>query len=107
MQFCSAVMTPCANVVFGGAPLAYEVAEFFETVGTPVIQGWGLTEPGPLAATCGDHRVAVPFVIASIEPCWHIIAARFSGEGRGMMRRTCCSKELRRRFSRKSNRWYV
>ncbi len=27
------------HFVSGGAPLAYEVAEFFETVGTPVIQG--------------------------------------------------------------------
>lgn len=39
------------HFVCGGAPLADAVADFFETVGAPVIQGYGLTETGPVVST--------------------------------------------------------
>ena len=45
------------HFVCGGAPLADAIADFFEAVGAPVVQGYGLTETGPVVATNLPGRI--------------------------------------------------
>lgn len=62
--------------VCGGAPLEQEVAEFFGCVGLPILQGYGLSEAGPVVSSNvpGANRVGsvgrpLPGVEVRIEPC--------------------------------------
>lgn len=45
--------------ISGGAPLDVDVANFFEQIGLPIIQGYGLTETGPVICvnTPQDNRI--------------------------------------------------
>src|SRR5207253_6243146 len=59
-----------AEFISGGAPLATELAEFFNTVGLPRYQGYGLTETWPVIAVnlLGMSRVrTVGRVIPGVE----------------------------------------
>jgi long-chain acyl-CoA synthetase len=50
------------HFVCGGAALSDDIAEFFDTVGVPVVQGYGLTETCPVVATnttAGKRRGSV------------------------------------------------
>ena len=67
--------------ISGGAPLAREVAEFFDIVGLPILQGYGLTESSPVIAACrlefnrlGSVGLVVPGVEVHIAPDGEILA---------------------------------
>jgi long-chain acyl-CoA synthetase len=71
--------------ISGGAPLATELAEFFNTVGLPLYQGYGLTETSPVISTNlpGSSRVGtVGRLIPGIE-------ARIAEDGELLVRGPC------------------
>ncbi|HVN76360.1 MAG TPA: long-chain fatty acid--CoA ligase [Thermoanaerobaculaceae bacterium] len=67
--------------ISGGAPLAREVAAFFDVVGLPIIQGYGLTESAPVIAAnrleanrLGSVGQVLPGVEVRIAPDGEILA---------------------------------
>ncbi|HEU5170697.1 MAG TPA: long-chain fatty acid--CoA ligase [Gemmatimonadales bacterium] len=67
--------------VSGGAPLAREIAEFFDIVGLPLLNGYGLTESAPVIAVnrletnrLGSVGPVAPFVEVRIAPDGEILA---------------------------------
>ena len=66
--------------ISGGAPLAREVAEFFDIVGVPILQGYGLTESSPVIAAnrveanrLGSVGLVLPGVEVHIAPDGEIL----------------------------------
>jgi long-chain acyl-CoA synthetase len=67
--------------VSGGAPLAREIAEFFDIVGLPLLNGYGLTESAPVIAVnrletnrLGSVGPIAPWVEVRIAPDGEILA---------------------------------
>jgi len=67
--------------VSGGAPLARKIAEFFDIVGLPVLNGYGLTESSPVIAVnrlesnrLGSVGLAPPDVEIKVAPDGEILA---------------------------------
>jgi long-chain acyl-CoA synthetase len=64
-------------IVSGGAPLSAEVAEFFELLKLPVLEGYGLSESAPLLAVnpMRDRR------IGSVGPAARGVEIKIAGDG--------------------------
>lgn len=63
--------------ISGGAPLAREVAEFFDIIGLPILQGYGLTESAPIISTNLMQRNR----IGSVGPILPGVEARIAADG--------------------------
>ena len=71
--------------ISGGGPLAPELAEFFNTVGIPVSQGYGLTETSPVVSfsvKAPDHIGTSGHVISDVE-------VRIADDGEILVRGPC------------------
>jgi long-chain acyl-CoA synthetase len=71
--------------ISGGGPLAPELAEFFNTVGIPVSQGYGLTETSPVisfSVKAPDHIGTSGHVIRDVE-------VRIADDGEILVRGPC------------------
>lgn len=63
--------------ISGGAPLAREVAEFFDIIGLPILQGYGLTESAPIISTNLLQRNR----IGSVGPILPGVEVRIAADG--------------------------
>jgi len=71
--------------ISGGGPLSRELAEFFNTVGIPVSQGYGLTETSPVVSfstEAPDHIGSSGHVIRDVE-------VRIADDGEILVRGPC------------------
>lgn len=61
------------TVISGGGSLASHLDDFFEIIGLPVLNGWGLTETSPVLACRNTNTVREIFVVGM-----HVLVACLS-----------------------------
>ena len=71
--------------ISGGAPLARELAEFFNTVGVPLAQGYGLTETSPVIATNNSAANKIGTVGKPVR----VVEVRIADDGEILVRGPC------------------
>lgn len=71
------------EIVCGGAPLRSEIGDFFEAIGIPLLNGYGITECSPLVSVNSELYHNDPSTVGVVLPCCEVKFEDVTSEGIG------------------------